>query len=95
MSGRDYFYIALGLAALWLAGRAIRGGEVLTEGAARLWEGVTFDPASLGESVQLTEGARLSQEQWIALGYLEMLPDGRTRITPAGQAYIDSQRGAP
>lgn len=54
-------------------------------------EGLAFDPNSLGAPVQLTDSAQAHQQWLIDQGYLELLPDGRTRITPAGYAYSDNQ----
>ena len=58
---------------------------------AKLWEALTFSVEDLGPAVELTEQAALSQQDYIDRGYLEVLPGGGTRITPAGEAYIAEQ----
>lgn len=88
VGGSDYFYIAAGLAALYVVFRGVGALDSFAGGLGRFLSALTFDPESLGRSPQLTAGAKASQEQWVALGYLEVLPDGSTRITEAGEAYI-------
>lgn len=91
LRGSDWFYIAAGAVLLYAAYRMVRFGESAAQAAGKIWDGLAFDPATLGPGVQLTPGARLSQQEFISRGYLQVLPDGRTRITPEGEAYIRSQ----
>ncbi len=92
LQGIDYLYIAAGLAMLYVVWRAVSAGESVTDAARRFVAGINFDPSSLGPGVTLTPGAKMSEEEFIKVGYLVRLADGSTRITPAGQAYIDRQQ---
>jgi len=92
VKGKDVFFYTLTGVALYVVYRMMNFGENAGEAVAKFWDGVTFDPESLGPRAQLTEGAQLSQADWITRGFLEMRPDGGTFITPAGEAYIQQQR---
>jgi len=70
-------------------GTSLVGGVV--DGFKRFKEGLTFDPATLGPDIELTESAMDAQQQWVALGYLEYR-DGRYRLTEKGEQYIDEQK---
>lgn len=85
--------LAAGIGA-YIAYRVVRFGEAVGDVAKRLWDGITFDPASMGPFVTLTPGARMSEEEYLRLGFLERLPDGRTRITPLGEWYIEMMRAS-
>ncbi len=68
------------------AGAAIDSvGESISEA----WDVVSFDPASMGPNVELTDNARLSVEDYKARGYM----DENGNITPEGDAYIERMRG--
>lgn len=88
LAGSDYFYAAAGLALLYWAWKLTRAGESVIGAARDFWGALTFDERSLGDPVTLTEGALLSRDEYIRLGY--MTPDGR--ITSSGEAYIAQQR---
>ena len=76
--------LGTGVFVLWTAGRFIRSaGESL---------GVVVP--DLGPPAQLTQGARGREAAMINAGYLERLSDGSTRITDAGEEYIERQRQA-
>ncbi len=100
IKGKDVFFYTLTGVALFVVYRMMNFGETISEAAGSFWEGVTFDPDSIGPGAQLTPGALQSQADWIAKGYLEFADVGRqpfgyertTRITPAGEAYIRQQR---
>ena len=47
----------------------------------------------LGPKVELTPEARDTEAEYIRLGYLVRLPDGRTQITPLGEVFV-TDRGA-
>jgi len=90
--GKDVFFYGLAGLGIYIVYRVLNFGDSITDAAASFWEGVTFDPDSMGPPAQLTEGAQLSQADWIAQGYLAFTPEGGTRITAAGEAYIQRQR---
>lgn len=92
VTGKDLFYLSLIGAGAYIFYRVATFGETASEAFNKFWSGLTFDTASLGPPIELTPGALASQEDWIKRGYLELLPDGGTRITPAGEAYIQQQR---
>jgi hypothetical protein len=103
IKGKDIFFYSLTGVVLYVVYRMTNYGESASEAAIgfwdgltgddpRFWEGVFFDSASMGPSVQLTEGARASQADWIKRGFLEITPEGGTRITPAGEAYVQQQQ---
>ena len=71
--------------------RAMRGADTIIGGVNKIVEGLTFNPESLGPVAELTPGAVEAQNEYIRLGYLVRLADGRTRITPLGEAYIAEQ----
>lgn len=92
LTGRDLVSLGvLGIGAYVLY-RVTRFGDSVGDAFNRFWTGLTFDSSSLGPSPQLTPSAAQAQADWIQKGYLEILPDGGTRITPAGEAYIRQQR---
>lgn len=74
-----------GLLVAWYLNKL--GGGIIT-GWKKFVEGVNFDEKTLGPKVELTPAAKMTQEHYIEMGYLEVLPDGRTRITPEGEDYI-------
>lgn len=103
VKGKDVFFYSLTGITFYVVYRMMNYGETVTEAVTgfwegltgedpRFWEGVTFDPASMGPSAALTEGAQMSQADWITKGFLKMTPEGGTFITPAGEAYIRQQR---
>lgn len=100
VSGKDIFWLGLTGIAGYVLYRVINFGDSIAEAASSVWDGVTFDPSTMGPPAQLTKGAQLAQADWIAKGYLEFVEAGRqpfgytptTRITPAGEAYIQRQR---
>jgi len=92
VKGKDLFFYTLTGITLYMVYRMVNFGESLSEAASGFWEGLTFNPESLGPKAQLTEGAQLSQADWITRGFLEITPEGGTRITPAGEQYIRQQR---
>jgi len=98
LSGKDIFWLSITGLTGYLFYRVFHLGESLDEAWAhfwngpKFWEGLTFNPATLGPPVQSTPGAAAAQNEWIKLGYLELLPDGSTQITPAGDAYIMRQK---
>ncbi len=100
VKGKDIFFYTLSGVALYVVYRMINFGDSISEAAGSFWDGVTFDPDSMGTDAKLTPGALQSQADWIAKGYLEIVDVGRqpfgyeptTRITPAGEAYIRQQR---
>jgi hypothetical protein len=92
LTGKDIItYATIGIVG-YIAYRVFSLGENVGTAVNKFWTGLTFDTESIGPYVTLTPGAQLSQADYIARGYLEILPDGRTRITPAGEAYIRSQQ---
>lgn len=71
-----------------------RMGSGVVDGWGRFVDAVNFDPESLGPNVELTDTAKGSKEWYIEQGYLEILPNGSSRITEAGEAYIaENQAG--
>lgn len=83
----------LAIGVLWYASRKVgAAAESVVDGFIKFGDGLTFDPASLGEPVTLTEPAQLSQQDYIDRGYLIVLPDGGTQITAAGNQYIENQQ---
>ncbi len=92
VKGKDIFFYTLSGVALYVVYRMINFGDSISEAAGSFWDGVTFDPDSMGPGATLTKGAQLSQADWIARGFLEITPQGGTRITPAGDSYIRQQR---
>jgi len=92
LTGRDLVsFGVLGIGA-YILYRVTRFGDSVGDALNRFWTGLTFDSASLGPAIQLTPGAAEAQTDWIKKGFLEVLPDGGTRITPAGEEYIRQQR---
>jgi len=82
----------IGAAVLWYASR--KAGAVVEDaidGVVKFGEALTFSESDLGPGVELSAGANLSQAEYIERGYLEVLPNGSTRITLAGEDYIASQ----
>jgi hypothetical protein len=95
VTGKDIFYVVLAGGAAFALFKVFAGSAVLQQGLRRFWDGMTFDPASLGPSAALTQGAQLSQQDYIERGYLEIDPaTGWSRITPAGEEYIRQQQAA-
>ena len=100
IKGKDVFFYTLTGITLYVVYRMVNFGETVNEAVSGFWEGVTFDPDSMGPGAQLTPGALQSQADWIAKGYLEFVDEGRqpfgyqptTRITPAGEEYMRQQR---
>lgn len=92
MGGKDIFYLA-GLVAAAYAVYKISDtlGSLADFDASKFYKGLTFNPASLGPPVELTPDAQARQTDWIERGFLEILPNGSTRITAYGQAYISEQ----
>lgn len=89
--GKDIFWLTFAGVAAYVAYRVFNYGDTIGEAMDRFWEGLTFDADTLGPETQLTPGAQLSQAEYIRRGFLEVLPDGRTRITPKGEEYIRAQ----
>ncbi len=71
IKGKDVFFYTLTGVALFVVYRMMNFGENASEAIGKFWDGVTFDPDTLGPGAQLTEGAQLSQADWIARGFLE------------------------
>lgn len=92
LTGRDVVTLVTVGVVGYIAYRVFSLGENVGTAFNKFWTGLTFDTKSLGPYVTLTPGAQLSQADYIARGYLEILPDGRSRITPAGEAYIRAQQ---
>jgi hypothetical protein len=92
LTGKDIFYLTLVGAGAYVLYRVFNFGESVSEAVNKFWTGLTFDPASLGPAISMPPGAAQAQTDWIQRGYLEILPDGSTRITAAGEAYIRQQR---
>jgi len=92
LSGKDIFWLGITGLTGYLVYRVFHLGESLDVAWSKFWECVHFTSAMLGSPVQLTPGAADAQNEWIKLGYLELLPDGSTQITPAGDAYIMRQK---
>jgi len=94
MNGRGVFYVAAAFIMLYAAKKAFAGVDAVGTFAEKLYKGITFDPASLGPGVQLTQGAKQEQVDYIKAGYMVMDSSGRTHITPAGEQYIKQQQTA-
>jgi len=92
LKGKDIFWLSVTGVVGYMVYRVFALGESVSEAAGNFWEGVTFDPASMGPPAQLTPGAQMSEADWIIKGYLERTPEGGTRLTPAGDEYIQQQR---
>lgn len=92
LQGKDYLYASLGIAVLWIVYRGDRVVTAVAEGAKKFVDGLAFDPATLGPSIDLTDSAKSGTDEYLKLGYLERLPDGTTRLTDKGRQYIESQK---
>lgn len=91
MRGKDLFFMMLAGITGYIAYRVLALGEPVGEALSRFWEGLTFDADTLGPGVELTPEAKMSRAEYIRKGYLRVLPDGSTVITPLGEQYIQSQ----
>lgn len=91
LTGRDVVaFAAVGIVG-YVVYRMATFGEDVGTAFNKFWSGLTFDTDSLGPPIQLTPGAQLSQADYIARGFMEIGPDGVSRITPKGEQYIRSQ----
>jgi len=92
LKGKDYLFITLAGIAGYTAYRIFNFGDTATRAVSKLWEGLTFSKGDLPPQARLKKSAQLSQADMIRRGYLVIDSTGRSRITPAGEAYITAQR---
>lgn len=79
------------LAAAYIVAKFFQAGSAAVDGVSKFSQGLRFDSATLGPKAEPTQQARMSEAEYIRLGYMVRLSDGRTRITSAGERYIARQ----
>jgi hypothetical protein len=92
MRFQDYAFAAGAIAAAYVVWKVLGVGRATVAAADKFVTGLNFDPATLGPSAELSEPAKLSEADYLRLGYLERTPGGGTRITPRGEEYIQRQQ---
>jgi len=81
-----------GVLGVLAVGAGIYGIFKVVQGARVITDGLGITDVDVGPPLLLVQGARGREAAMIRAGYLERLPDGSTRITDAGELYIEQQQ---